>query len=71
MRGVGGPLLCISDLLNDVGEENSAGPHDLGLPPHTTDVSKIPASDLPKLFQVPSHIALYLNFFRYFWEFLV
>ncbi|KAL8482132.1 hypothetical protein ACS0TY_027747 [Phlomoides rotata] len=51
MRGVGGPLLCISDLLSDVGEENSAVPHDHVLPLDTTDVSKLPASDLPKLFQ--------------------
>ncbi|KZV42823.1 hypothetical protein F511_29642 [Dorcoceras hygrometricum] len=46
MRGVGGPLLCISDLLNDVGEDNSGAP----VPP--TDAADVhhPASDLPELF---------------------
>ncbi|CAM8938544.1 unnamed protein product [Rhodiola kirilowii] len=55
MRGVGGPLLCIGDLLSDVGEEDIAGAEriqiataslsddDLGL--------KHAASDLPRLFQ--------------------
>ncbi|KAK6132324.1 hypothetical protein DH2020_033948 [Rehmannia glutinosa] len=51
MRGVGGPLLCISDLLSDVGEENSGGPQDNASPSDAADVSKLPASDLPKLFQ--------------------
>lgn len=51
MRGVGGPLLCISDLLNDVGEDNSGGPVDHHVPPtHAADVHPSP-SDLPKLFQ--------------------
>ncbi|XP_073063286.1 uncharacterized protein [Primulina eburnea] len=51
MRGVGGPLLCISDLLNDVGEDNSGGPVDHRVPP--TDVTDVhpPPSDLPKVFQ--------------------
>lgn len=52
MRGVGGPLLCISDLLSDVGEENSGVPHDQAPPLDAADVSKLPASELPKLFQV-------------------
>ncbi|XP_047937760.1 uncharacterized protein LOC125185286 isoform X2 [Salvia hispanica] len=51
MRGVGGPLLCISDLLSDVGEESSGGPHDHASPPDAADFSKLPASEIPKLFQ--------------------
>ncbi|KAG8378287.1 hypothetical protein BUALT_Bualt08G0121800 [Buddleja alternifolia] len=51
MRGVGGPLLCISDLLSDVGEDNSGGTHGLAPPSAAADVSNLPASDLPKLFQ--------------------
>ncbi|XP_073144994.1 uncharacterized protein [Henckelia pumila] len=47
MRGVGGPLLCISDLLNDVGEDNSGGPVHHRVPPSAHP----PPSDLPKLFQ--------------------
>lgn len=46
-----GPLLCISDLLSDVGEENSGVPHDQAPPLDAADVSKLPASELPKLFQ--------------------
>ncbi|KAL7117983.1 hypothetical protein ACP275_03G107200 [Erythranthe tilingii] len=51
MRGVGGPLLCISDLLNDVAEETSGVPHDHAPPSDAADVSKLPPSDIPKLFQ--------------------
>ncbi|KAI3464491.1 hypothetical protein Pfo_021154 [Paulownia fortunei] len=51
MRGVGGPLLCISDLLSDVREENSGVPHDHAPLPEAADISKLPASDLPKRFQ--------------------
>ncbi|XP_057795877.1 uncharacterized protein LOC131011985 isoform X2 [Salvia miltiorrhiza] len=51
MRGVGGPLLCISDLLSDVGEDNSGGIHDHAAPPEAADVSKLSASEIPKLFQ--------------------
>ncbi|KAL3839994.1 hypothetical protein ACJIZ3_024585 [Penstemon smallii] len=51
MRGVGGPLLCISDLLSDVGEENSGGAHDHA-PPQPASVPNLPAPDLPKLFEV-------------------
>lgn len=54
MRGVGGPLLCISDLLSDVAEEASAVPHDQAPPSDVADASKLLASDLPKLFQVSS-----------------
>ncbi|KAL6515562.1 hypothetical protein OROHE_018596 [Orobanche hederae] len=51
MRGVGGPLLCISDLLSDVKEDNYDVPQDHAPPPDAAHVSKLPASDLPKLFQ--------------------
>ncbi|GAV84105.1 hypothetical protein CFOL_v3_27549 [Cephalotus follicularis] len=55
MKGVGGPLLCIGDLLSDVGEEaNTATHHETPLSPS----SSLPLSnntpnslDLPKLFQ--------------------
>lgn len=55
MRGVGGPLLCISDLLSDVGDDNSGGPHDHAQQLDAADVSKLPASEIPKLFQVFPH----------------
>ncbi|XP_051139029.1 uncharacterized protein LOC127256857 isoform X1 [Andrographis paniculata] len=51
MRGVGGPLLCISDLLSDVGEDNNGVGDDRGLPPGAAGVSDLPASELPRLFQ--------------------
>ncbi|GER49198.1 TNF receptor-associated factor 6 [Striga asiatica] len=51
MRGVGGPLLCISDLLSDVREENSGASQDHAPPRDVADASNMPASDLPKLFQ--------------------
>ncbi|CAI9764039.1 unnamed protein product [Fraxinus pennsylvanica] len=52
MRGVGGPLLCIGDLLNDVGEGDSGVPHDHPTPPPAAaDTSNLQPSDLPKLFQ--------------------
>lgn len=47
MRGVGGPLLCISDLLSDVGEENIALLED----PAPPQLSNLPPSHLPSLFQ--------------------
>lgn len=43
--------MCISDLLSDVGEENSGAPHDHAPQLDATDVSKLPASETPKLFQ--------------------
>lgn len=53
MRGVGGPLLCIGDLLNDVGEGDSGVPHDHPTPsPYAAETSNLQPSDLPKLFQV-------------------
>ncbi|EXB44354.1 hypothetical protein L484_020166 [Morus notabilis] len=54
MRGVGGPLLCIGDLLSDVGDSDSdasSQPH-LDIP--SSSSSSIHASqtfDLPKLFE--------------------
>ncbi|KAL6492869.1 hypothetical protein OROGR_032628 [Orobanche gracilis] len=52
MRGVGGPLLCISDLLSDVKEENYDVPQDHAASPDAAHFFKLPASDLPKLFQL-------------------
>ncbi|PON80876.1 histone-lysine N-methyltransferase [Trema orientale] len=56
MRGVGGPLLCIGDLLSDVGESNpdASQPTDLHLPSSSSSPSSISAShsiDLTKLFE--------------------
>ncbi|XP_016498557.1 uncharacterized protein LOC107817269 [Nicotiana tabacum] len=54
MRGVGGPLLCIGDLLSDVGESDAS--HDQ-LPPRPTITpspdykSSLQPSDLNNLFQ--------------------
>ncbi|KAG6432628.1 hypothetical protein SASPL_104209 [Salvia splendens] len=63
MRGVGGPLLCISDLLSDVGEESSGSPHDHASPPVAAEVSKLPASEIPKLFQAArDHLYVEENF---------
>ena len=63
MRGIGGPLLTIGDLLSDVGEESGAAEdlhhhHDTTFPPTSSssilDSNDAPQSlDLPKLFQVP------------------
>ncbi|XP_011069566.1 uncharacterized protein LOC105155390 [Sesamum indicum] len=50
MRGVGGPLLCISDLLSDVGDEDSGSPQHHAPPTAVAEVSNLPATDLPKLF---------------------
>ncbi|XP_022768220.1 uncharacterized protein LOC111312320 isoform X2 [Durio zibethinus] len=64
MRGIGGPLLTIGDLLSDVGEESGAAPdhhhhHDTSLPSPSSSSSSIlnsidaPQSlDLTKLFQL-------------------
>ncbi|XP_021283822.1 uncharacterized protein LOC110416237 [Herrania umbratica] len=60
MRGVGGPLLTIGDLLSDVGDESGAAPdhlhhHDTTLPSPSSsifDANDVPQSlDLIKLFQ--------------------
>ncbi|XP_027333219.1 uncharacterized protein LOC113848054 [Abrus precatorius] len=50
MRGIGGPLLCIGDLLNDVGEEDLGNSsHSLS---HLNDTpNPDPPPDLTKLFQ--------------------
>jgi len=57
MRGIGGPLLCIGDLLNDVGEEQQG--HSLRHEAFPTLFSSNlndndPPPHLPTLFQVPS-----------------
>ncbi|GMN39668.1 hypothetical protein TIFTF001_008903 [Ficus carica] len=56
MRGVGGPLLCIGDLLSDVGESDSDDSQPLLQTPSSSSSSSIHASssqtfDLPKLFE--------------------
>nr|GMD74549.1 Rho-type GTPase-activating 1 [Ipomoea batatas] len=57
MRGVGGPLLCIGDLLSDVGEEGSASDNhssrgaDLKSSHFPESAPTLKPSDLPKLFQ--------------------
>ncbi|KAM5564178.1 hypothetical protein ABKV19_018678 [Rosa sericea] len=53
MKGVGGPLLCIGDLLSDVGESDASPPPQQNEPsvsaPISTSTSQNP--DLTKLFQ--------------------
>ncbi|KAI4307296.1 hypothetical protein L6164_030500 [Bauhinia variegata] len=59
MRGIGGPLLCIGDLLNDLGEEDAevadSHRHRPESQPSSPSVSALddtpPISDLTKLFQ--------------------
>ncbi|XP_062101715.1 uncharacterized protein LOC133807412 isoform X1 [Humulus lupulus] len=54
MRGVGGPLLCIGDLLNDVGESNpetSQPELHLYLPPPSSTSISSHSIDLTKLFE--------------------
>ncbi|CAL5189292.1 unnamed protein product [Lathyrus oleraceus] len=59
MRGIGGPLLCIGDLLSDVGEENEDGGttsssyHPSSNPSSLSDLNNNnqPLPDLTKLFQ--------------------
>ncbi|KAI4337788.1 hypothetical protein L6164_016163 [Bauhinia variegata] len=58
MRGIGGPLLCIGDLLNDVGEDvvvADSHRHHHESQPSSISVSALvetpPNSDLTKLFQ--------------------
>lgn len=58
MRGIGGPLLCIGDLLNDVGEEEQQHGQGHSLLRETFPSSSNfnyndPPPDLTKLFQVP------------------
>jgi hypothetical protein len=62
MKGVGGPLLCIGDLLNDLAEKEeeeedvvSAAAADRWSPPSSVSDSKnnsLQSLDLTKLFQV-------------------
>ncbi|CAH9133083.1 unnamed protein product [Cuscuta epithymum] len=56
MRGVGGPLLCIGDLLSDVGEDGSGCDNlsrcgDIKTPSFSESCPSFRPSDLPKLFQ--------------------
>ncbi|XP_058775243.1 uncharacterized protein LOC131649498 [Vicia villosa] len=56
MRGIGGPLLCIGDLLSDVGEENEEGGTSSSSihPSSLSDLNNNnnqPLPDLTKLFQ--------------------
>ncbi|XP_010939397.1 uncharacterized protein [Elaeis guineensis] len=56
MRGVGGPLLCIGDLLSDVADDDGGGDggvHESLPPPSPTAVPPVPLppSDLHQLFQ--------------------
>uniref|UniRef100_A0A7N0UNZ2 Uncharacterized protein n=1 Tax=Kalanchoe fedtschenkoi TaxID=63787 RepID=A0A7N0UNZ2_KALFE len=55
MRGVGGPLLCVGDLLSDVGEEDNVGADRVKIETvsESDDVrgSDAVAADLPRLFQ--------------------
>ncbi|KAI3888810.1 hypothetical protein MKX03_002089 [Papaver bracteatum] len=57
MRGVGGPLLCIGDLLSDVSEASEIGDHNetssssLSSAPSISTDSVLPPSKLPQLFQ--------------------
>lgn len=61
MRGIGGPLLCIGDLLSDLGESDGAEPphhHETPLSSSSSSISspidtpQAQALDLTKLFQV-------------------
>ncbi|XP_021895712.1 uncharacterized protein LOC110813031 [Carica papaya] len=55
MRGVGGPLLCIGDLLSDVGEESGAASDHHETQPSSSPSTEISDSnqsvDLTRLFQ--------------------
>ncbi|KAI3784275.1 hypothetical protein L1987_43371 [Smallanthus sonchifolius] len=44
--GLGGPLLCIGDLLNDVGEEDTTTANEVISPSHRPNSSPIEAADL-------------------------
>lgn len=53
MKGVGGPLLCIGDLLSDVGESDASSPPQQHEPSVSTTISSSTQSlDLTKFFQV-------------------
>ncbi|XP_043712057.1 uncharacterized protein LOC122660871 [Telopea speciosissima] len=55
MRGVGGPLLCIGDLLSDVGDEASVGENQetsfLAFPSSSTLNASLPPLHLSQLFK--------------------
>ncbi|GLT57736.1 hypothetical protein SLA2020_306870 [Shorea laevis] len=51
MRGVGGPLLTIGDLLSDVEEESGAAPPEHPLPPPSPSSLDLQSLDLTRLFQ--------------------
>ncbi|TKY56184.1 hypothetical protein E2542_SST20625 [Spatholobus suberectus] len=51
MRGIGGPLLCIGDLLNDVGEEQQEQGHSLRRETSPSSSHLINNHDLTKLLQ--------------------
>jgi len=53
MRGIGGPLLCIGDLLSDVGEENEQEGIEKTSPSSSLSDLNNNLPDLTKLFQVP------------------
>ncbi|THG07171.1 hypothetical protein TEA_003693 [Camellia sinensis var. sinensis] len=64
MKGIGGPLLCIGDLLSDVGEGDSEDHHnhikvDSPLSPSSSSSSTAPSSSLPNsnLNLQPSHLS--------------
>lgn len=52
MRGVGGPLLCIGDLLSDIGEGDSVDHHQQETPSSSSSIDNLQPSDLTGLFQV-------------------
>ncbi|GFY85334.1 hypothetical protein Acr_04g0000720 [Actinidia rufa] len=68
MKGIGGPLLCIGDLLSDVGDGDGGDHHHSPLSPSSsssTPSSSLPnsnpnlqPSDLAKLFRVPLSLSL-------------
>lgn len=68
MRGVGGPLLCIGDLLSDVGESDASPPPQQHEPsPSSSSVSSSAQSlDLTKLFQVSMFYSLICFFYSLF-----
>lgn len=51
MRGVGGPLLCIGDLLSDIGEGDSVDHHQQETPSSSSSIDNLQPSDLTGLFQ--------------------
>ncbi|KAF6170878.1 hypothetical protein GIB67_018960 [Kingdonia uniflora] len=67
MRGIGGPLLCIGDLLSDVGEDNSNDKGDYREPgsfsssssnSSDTNITHSPSLDLTEMFQATNFISV-------------